>query len=136
MNVSIFVGEVQKSSNFKGVSFYKERPMGGSLWTAQAFLDGKPIHLGYHGSELAAAKAYDNWAKDFANISLNFLEASSNESSSRFLSAEASATKICTATKSDSKKIEISAAAVEFAKISDSSQGTYFAILPISLCSQ
>jgi len=53
--------------------------MRGSLWVAQAHLNGKQIHLGYHGSELAAAKAYDNWAKDFSHLPLNFLERASSD---------------------------------------------------------
>lgn len=46
------------SSRFKGVSLHKAT----GRWSAQATVDGRKHHLGYFGSEEAAAAAYDNFA--------------------------------------------------------------------------
>ena len=50
-------------------------------------LSAKKIHLGYYGTELAAAKAYDNWTKDFSDMPLNFIERTSNEISNEQIRA-------------------------------------------------
>ena len=65
------IGENLKSSSFTGVSRMKKS----KKWRAQATLDGKTLHFGYHESEEEAARVYDNWAKDFADRPLNFRKA-------------------------------------------------------------
>ena len=43
-------------------------------WYAKATLKGKRINLGIYAVEVDAARAYDNWAKDFADKELNIRE--------------------------------------------------------------
>ncbi|RPI95541.1 MAG: hypothetical protein EHM40_03005 [Chloroflexi bacterium] len=45
-------------SIYKGVSWHK----GNQKWQARITVSGKPIHLGYYGSEIEAAKTYDDSA--------------------------------------------------------------------------
>jgi len=49
-----------KSSEFKGVFWHKQR----KKWTAQSGINGKRKHLGMFKSEIMAALAYDNEAKN------------------------------------------------------------------------
>lgn len=59
-----------KSSIYKGVSFFKES----GKWMANIKKDGKPIYLGLFTSEIEAARAYNSKAKtifgEFAAINL------------------------------------------------------------------
>jgi hypothetical protein len=66
------------SSKYVGVSFNKSSPM---HWRAQGCLHSKTVDLGYHATELAAAQAYDQWAKDYAGKKLNFFESTPHISS-------------------------------------------------------
>jgi len=67
----LFASDMHRfSSSFTGSHYCKES----NNWRAQATLNRKNIHLGYHATDEAAARAYDNWAKDFADRQLNFRE--------------------------------------------------------------
>lgn len=48
-----------KTSRFKGVHLIRKS----GRWRAQGTRRGKPIHLGCFGTEVQAAKAYDDWAR-------------------------------------------------------------------------
>lgn len=52
---------VRTSSQYKGVSFFKET----SRWRAYIQLEGKGKHLGFFDNEVEAAKAYNVAAKQF-----------------------------------------------------------------------
>ena len=55
---SVFKG---KTSDFKGVSWKVDR----NAWVAQIQYQKKKIHLGYYGSELDAAYAYNRFARKY-----------------------------------------------------------------------
>jgi hypothetical protein len=61
---------VRHSSSFTGVTFSAAK----RKWHVKTTLNGKDIFLGYFEHEADAARAYDNWAKDFPDRSLNFRE--------------------------------------------------------------
>lgn len=47
------------TSRYKGVCWFAAK----KRWLARIFVDGKPIYLGYHRSEIDAARSYDDAAK-------------------------------------------------------------------------
>jgi hypothetical protein len=52
--------KTNSSSKYKGVTFYSKV----NLWVATIYFKNKRIHLGYYKTELDAAKAYNNAAKE------------------------------------------------------------------------
>jgi hypothetical protein len=54
--------------NYIGVSFCKTM----QKWRARLFLKSKRVNLGSHATEIAAAQAYDQEARKYADKSLNF----------------------------------------------------------------
>ncbi len=54
-------GSKNGSSEFKGVGFFKRD----KNWHAQIMVNRKQIHIGYFGSEIDAAKAYNDKAKEY-----------------------------------------------------------------------
>lgn len=103
--------------------------MRGSIWVAQAYLNGELVHLGYHGSELAAARAYDNWAKDFSHMPLNFHEYLSTDCSSKHGMTSSNPTEVLDTSKANTFAsindfANIDETPVDFSDTSDGIQGS------------
>ena len=57
------------SSSYTGVRFSKGQKLS---WRAEAYHGGKQISLGYHATEMEAARKYDEWAMQIPGKPLNF----------------------------------------------------------------
>ena len=56
------------ASSYTGVSFHK----GHNAWEVKACHGGKKFYLGYHATEMEAARKYDEWAMQIPGKPLNF----------------------------------------------------------------
>ena len=66
--VDLLADKSRTSSRYTGVSFDTRK----QKWMASIYLNGKNFSLGRHATELAAAQAYDQEARKYADKSLNF----------------------------------------------------------------